>query len=440
MRNKNPRLSRQDENDARLSSFSSKERKSLKRSKSAKGRSPSFVAGNGSRRYHPMAEETLERETSSSYVSTPGFFVREGMKNISMMRPLHEGIPVLKLSTAGKLRKRVLTLSSCQQTIFVTHSRVAPETKACMLKTPFYTPSKGFGKKGAGNYYLRYIDVGDLESFCVGVVSNQLLEENIQCKRVPYLVTIFHREQYGKKHLNLVIENPAHRMGLIAALQLMKSAYEESQQWVSRSVLLMRYIWYDVDRDISQLISKENFARLCGRINLNVKDAKEAFKGFRQRENIAQSSLTYGECMRLMEHLQSNKDVADSIWKRIFGKAIVLSAKNLLEFLHSVQGERDSDLIDAKDLIAILNHIEMPPDHAFVNVTNKIDKARFMEYLYSPLNDAFDPSHQELPTRKLTMPLSQYWINSSHNTYLVSDDAGWLCSSTHLFSLFKRIT
>lgn len=123
-----------------------------------------------------------------------------------------------------------------------------------------------------------------------------------------------------------------------------------------------------------------------------------------------------------MENLQSNNEVAYSIWKRIFGKTPLLSAKSLLEFLHNVQGERDSDLTDAKDLIAILNHIEMPPDHALVDVTNKLDKARFVEYLLGPLNDAFDPSHQELPTRKLTKPLSHYWINSSHNTYLVSPD------------------
>ena len=418
-RTSSPRLRPENENITKRPSGSMKEKKGQKSSKSL--RTSSFTPGNGSRQYHLMAKETLKRETSSSFVSTPGFFVREGMKNISLMRPLHEGIPVLKLSTSGKLQKRVLTLSSCQQTLFLTHSKVAPETKACMLKIPFYTPSRGFGKKDAGNY-LRYIDVGDLEAFCVGVVSNKLLEDNIQTKNVPSLVTIFHHEHFGKKYTNLVIANAAHRMGLIAALQLMKRTYDESQQWVSRSVLLMRYIWYDVDRDISQLISKEQFARICGQINLNVKDAREAFKDFRQSENISQPSLTYGECVRLMEHLQSNNDVADSIWKRIFGKAKFLSAKSVLEFLHNVQGERDSDLSDAKDLIAILNHIEMPPDHALVDVTSKVDKARFVEYLHSSLNDAFDPRHQELPTRKLTKPLSHYWINSSHNTYLVSHD------------------
>jgi hypothetical protein len=340
------------------------------------------------------------------------------MKQISMMKPLHDGIPVLKISSRGRLQKRVLTLSADQMTLFVTHGKVKANTKAALLPKPIYTPSKGFGKQDSGNY-LRYIDVADLESFLVGVISTQPLEDYIKPKLVPFIVTIFHQENFGKKHLNLVIENPTHRMGLVAALQVMKSTYEEAQQWVSRSVLLTRYIWYDVDKDGNQLISKDEFAGICERINFHVKDPNDVHKAFLQKKGLQKAELSYGECMELIEELEST-GVADSIWKRVFGDVAVLSAKQILEFLQNVQGERDNDLYDAKDLIAILNHLEMAPAHALVDIGSKLDKFRFSEYLHSPLNDAYDPDHQKLPNRKLNKPLSHYWINSSHNTYLVS--------------------
>ena len=118
------------------------------------------------------------------------------MKQISMMRPLHKGIQVLKLSSTGKLQKRILTLSADQLTLFVTHGKVSDSTKAALLPTPIYTPSKGFGKQDQGNY-LRYIDVADLESFCVGVISTESLEGNIKPKMIPSVVTIFHQENFG---------------------------------------------------------------------------------------------------------------------------------------------------------------------------------------------------------------------------------------------------
>jgi hypothetical protein len=416
-----PKKAKKNKKEKRTSSASSTSGKSSS-SKTSKRSKSSTKSGNGSRngsrRYHALARETLKRETSSTFVSLPAISVREAMKQISMMRPLHDGIPVLKLNSSGKLQKRTLTLSADQMTLFVTHGRVAADTKAAKLKTPVFTPSKGFGKQDSGNY-LRYIDVADLESFCVGVISTQTLEDNIKQKMVPSVVTIFHQETFGKTYLNLIIEDSGHRMGLVAALQLMKQTYDEAQQWVSRSVLLMRYIWYDIDKDNNQLISKDEFALICDRINFHISDAKEVYKTFIEENEIEKSELTYGECMSLIEELEST-DVVDSIWKRIFGDAPILTAKNFLGFLHNVQGERDNDLNDAKDLISVLNHLEMPPEHALVDAVSKLEKTRFSEYLHSPLNDAYNPEHQQWPTQKLNKPLSHYWINTSHNTYLVS--------------------
>lgn len=313
--NKSSKSSKSKKSLPKGSSHSVKSTSSKKSTGSKKSKNKQKDVFTGSQRYEVMARETLKRDHASSFVNLPGESLRDSMKQISMMRPLHKGIQVLKLSSTGKLQKRILTLSADQMTLFVTHGKVKDSTKAALLPTPIYTPSKGFGKQDQGNY-LRYIDVADLESFCVGVISTESLEGNIKPKMIPSVVTIFHQENFGKKHLNLVIENQAHRMGLVAALQVMKRTYIEAQNWVSRSVLLMRYIWYDIDKDSNQLISKEEFGWICDRINFRGKDTKEAYKEFVHENAPEIGELSYAQCMKLLESIKS-KDVVDSIWKKV---------------------------------------------------------------------------------------------------------------------------
>jgi len=54
--------------------------------------------------------------------------------------------------------------------------------------------------------------------------------------------------------------------------------------------------------------------------------------------------------------------------------------------------------------------------------TVSITKEQFSEFLSSDLNSAYCPEAQALPdTSYWDQPISQYWINTSHNTYLLGD-------------------
>ena len=51
-----------------------------------------------------------------------------------------------------------------------------------------------------------------------------------------------------------------------------------------------------------------------------------------------------------------------------------------------------------------------------------ITKDQFQEFLFSEVNSAFHPNAQALPDRRYwDQPISKYWINTSHNTYLLGD-------------------
>jgi phosphatidylinositol phospholipase C delta len=50
---------------------------------------------------------------------------------------------------------------------------------------------------------------------------------------------------------------------------------------------------------------------------------------------------------------------------------------------------------------------------------NRIDKNLFEAHLLANENDAFDPDRENYDETDMHQPLSEYWINSSHNTYLI---------------------
>lgn len=340
------------------------------------------------------------------------------MAQMAVLNALHEGIPVTKISHKGDWHRRILTLSQDQCTLFITHARVDNEIHVSKLPRPMWTPSKGW--KGS---YQRYVDVADLLDVQIGVIGTETLELIKPSKWDEIrdsIVTIHHQQYLGSKSLNLLIENPSHRMALVGALATMRENYRDQQQWVGREILLLRYLWYDVDIDKNSMISEKEFVRICERINFYIPKLTKCFKEFLNENNIRGKELTYGECTKLISSLKG-KQAVDDIWRRLFGTQVIVGPKKFHEkFLKMAQGEKKSTLKGAKDLILSLNTVELgegsEPEHLF-----KLEKDRFEEYLRSEWNDAYDPKTRNMPKNGLTKPLSAYWVSSSHNTYLTGD-------------------
>ena len=118
-------------------------------------------------------------------------------------------------------------------------------------------------------------------------------------------------------------------------------------------------------------------------------------------------------------------------WNTLFGEfmnkgtpRLNVSDKTFLEkFLHEKQGETNATLEDARRLFARLNQVELPQvaGEGLPKDPHRIDKNRFEAFLLSEDNDAFDPLRECFNPSKMNRPLSEYWINSSHNTYLTGD-------------------
>jgi len=95
-------------------------------------------------------------------------------------------------------------------------------------------------------------------------------------------------------------------------------------------------------------------------------------------------------------------------------KKSVMSASKFRWFMVKVQLESNLSMKDAKDIIFYFNSMCGRER----NGADFIDKETFELYLTSTVNDAFDPDKSLTESCDMTQPLSSYWINSSHNTYL----------------------
>lgn len=115
------------------------------------------------------------------------------------------------------------------------------------------------------------------------------------------------------------------------------------------------------------------------------------------------------------------------------GKKIVeeyMSVEDFLHFIHREQKDKEMTLSDARSLFERLNAQTYASQLGKDGSTRKnseekfskdyITKTVFLNYLRSDANDAFNPVLGEIEYDDMSRPLSAYWINASHDTYLKS--------------------
>lgn len=151
--------------------------------------------------------------------------------------------------------------------------------------------------------------------------------------------------------------------------------------------------------------------------------------------NLIQNGISFDECVHLLRKIKlqlnnASKSISDVIFDQLFGEhAKVVSAKDFLHgFLHWHQNEASATQEDVEDIFSRLNSMKITEGSHHNNTKDDqsnakylIDRLHFAEYLFGPNNDLFDPKKQQFDQSLMNEPLSSYWINTSHNTYLTGD-------------------
>eukprot|EP00531_Pseudo-nitzschia_arenysensis_P000376 CAMPEP_0116120770 /NCGR_PEP_ID=MMETSP0329-20121206/3349_1 /TAXON_ID=697910 /ORGANISM="Pseudo-nitzschia arenysensis, Strain B593" /LENGTH=1047 /DNA_ID=CAMNT_0003614555 /DNA_START=263 /DNA_END=3405 /DNA_ORIENTATION=+ len=225
---------------------------------------------------------------------------------------------------------------------------------------------------------------------------------------------------------------------VIDALDNLVRAYSTAKRQVSNEVLLLRYVWSDVDVDKTNLIKQNELGAVFERINYQMKKSElnSRYTQFCKVIGLTnkKQGLTFEQTCTLLHKTKRDswtRKPVHQYWNDLFGEfmnnnkpRMHVSKKTFLEkFLREKQGERHATMADVDELFKRLNEVELPhvSGEAATKDPNRIDRDRFEVYLLGEDNDAFDPRRESYKDNAMHRPISEYWVNSSHNTYLTGD-------------------
>jgi phosphatidylinositol phospholipase C delta len=253
----------------------------------------------------------------------------------------------------------------------------------------------------------------------------------------------------GAHTVDLMAESFEERNVICDALDRVLVAYARGKKRVAYDVQLLRYVWAlsfastnstDV-LQIEQRMSEKHIRNMLQEINYSVKtrEITKIYDGFGKVIGLDRAArkhgLTFEQTATFLHKLKRDsswklKPVV-VIWNELFGEVMnngkmrmSVSDKTFLErFLHYKQGQVHTTLLDVRKLFRKLHDLEIAHTSSLRDDVdmNRISRDQFEAFLLMHANDAFDPDKERHDKADMDQPLSEYWINSSHNTYLIGD-------------------
>ncbi|XP_059559151.1 1-phosphatidylinositol 4,5-bisphosphate phosphodiesterase delta-4 isoform X5 [Myotis daubentonii] len=226
-------------------------------------------------------------------------------------------------------------------------------------------------------------------------------------------------------------------------LDLVANSVEEAQIWMKGLQLLVDFVtnmdqqerldqwlsdWFQRgDKNQDGRMSFHEVQRLLRLMNVEM-EQEHAFQLFQAADTSQSDTLEGHEFIEFYKALTKRVEVLE-----LFGNFSADGQKlTLLEFVDFLQEEqKEGD--HASDLALELIDRHEPSESGKLRHVLSMDG--FLSYLYSKDGDIFNPSC--LPIyQDMTQPLNHYYINSSHNTYLVGDQ---LCGQSSVEGYIRAL-
>lgn len=270
-----------------------------------------------------------------------------------------------------------------------------------------------------------YVDVADIDAWHVGTVATRRAElarfwettrssgnSSFDQVATEKLLTIYYKG-FGES-IDLVVPVSQQMNLIVASLTEIHTTFHRTQPWISKESSLLRYICNNcITMQSQDQIALEEFVKVCDFLKVG-EDADPAFC-FQSRTH--QNSLPISETLPLLKYLKPQQTQATVLWDFLFGADThTITHKQLhSKFLAQIQSEGHLSMRQAQALLTFIQTIEVNRPNGNTE-PKSLPKDQFEEFLYSDLNDAYDPQIQQLNPR-LDKPLSCYYINTSFKTY-----------------------
>ncbi|XP_031223823.1 1-phosphatidylinositol 4,5-bisphosphate phosphodiesterase delta-4 [Mastomys coucha] len=226
-------------------------------------------------------------------------------------------------------------------------------------------------------------------------------------------------------------------------LDLVASSVHEAQIWMRGLQLLVDLVasmdhqeqldqmlneWFQQgDRNQDGRVSFGEAQRLLLLMNIEM-DEEYAFSLFQEADATQSNALGAQEFVQFYKALTKRTEI-EEIFENFSSDKQKLTLLEFVDFLREEQKENDH----APDLaLELIDRYEPSENGRLLHV---LSKEGFLSYLCSAEGNIFNPDC--LPIyQDMTQPLSHYYINSSHNTYLVGDQ---LCGQSSVEGYIRAL-
>ncbi|KAI9010108.1 PLC-like phosphodiesterase [Hyaloraphidium curvatum] len=249
---------------------------------------------------------------------------------------------------------------------------------------------------------VKFIEIKDIKELRPGLNTKELTQINRPAFEVEdraFSIIYTRRGQY--KVLNLIAPSPSVASTWITGLLKLGAG----QDPVHRKDAFLLAMWNAADVDRNGRLSVAEAARLFEQFNIH-KSRAELEDMLRSAGGGPDSHLDFDGLKRLYNMVARRPDV-DRLFQMACEKASVLDFAHFRKFL-----------LDAQKM-------DLPEDEVRLLYSEWADESgigreSFGNFLLSPGGSIFDPGHRGV-FQDMKRPLYEYWINSSHNTYLLGD-------------------
>ncbi|KAG0300307.1 Phospholipase C [Dissophora globulifera] len=162
--------------------------------------------------------------------------------------------------------------------------------------------------------------------------------------------------------------------------------------------------WMDADKNVDSKLGYEEIVRLCYRLNINF-SRKEIRLRFDQADEKKQGYLDFADFTHFVKLLKERKEVV-----RLFDRIAKNDSMTLDEFTHF--------MINTQKTSFDLEHIREIYGKHVDKTVDKYTVDSLTSFLLSVDNSVVAPQHAQVH-QDMTQTLSNYYISSSHNTYLL---------------------
>lgn len=230
--------------------------------------------------------------------------------------------------------------------------------------------------------------------------------------------SILHGENY--ESLDLVANSADVANIWVSGLRYLVSRSKQSLDLIEGSQNTPRLAWLRsvfeaADVDGNGIMLEDTSVELIKRLNPAIKESKVRlkFKEIQKSKEKLTTRVTSEEFCEAYTELCTRPEVY-FLLVQISKNKEFLDANDLMLFLEAEQGVAHITEDMCLDIIRRYEFSEEGQLKGFLAIDG------FTQYLLSPECEIFDPEHRKV-VQDMTQPLSHYYINASHKTYLVED-------------------